>query len=94
MSHKLQQSLSLIVTTLLSIIFFAYYAYSKRWLSLSAITATPSALLLAAIAWKCYIYPHCFSPLRKLPGPTGGHWFLGQLLNITGEDIGVTCHRW
>ncbi|CAK7222150.1 hypothetical protein SCUCBS95973_004743 [Sporothrix curviconia] len=33
---------------------------------------------LSVAAFSVLIYPHYFSPYRHLPGPKGGHWFLGH----------------
>ncbi|KAL1891980.1 hypothetical protein Sste5346_007324 [Sporothrix stenoceras] len=53
--------------------------------SLSSWTATASTFVgLFVVAWvlstayNVLIYPHYVSPYRHLPGPKGGHWFLGH----------------
>lgn len=33
---------------------------------------------LLVTAYNVFVYPHYVSPYRHLPGPKGGHWFLGH----------------
>ncbi|KAK6836942.1 cytochrome P450 3A5 [Apiospora arundinis] len=32
--------------------------------------------------YRAFIYPRFVSPLRHIPGPTGGHFFFGQAINL------------
>ncbi|KAI1634553.1 cytochrome P450 3A5 [Biscogniauxia mediterranea] len=44
-------------------------------------------LALVGLQWillkiyRVFLYPHFFSPLRRLPGPKDGHFLVGQMLN-------------
>ncbi|KAI0174420.1 cytochrome P450 [Pestalotiopsis sp. NC0098] len=49
--------------------------------------------------YRLVLYPNYFSPLRHLPGPSGGHLFLGQTVNILRAETPVTLfnewmHKW
>jgi hypothetical protein len=75
-------------------IFMTYYVCSHQWLSLSTIAVASAVILFFLMVWNWYLWPKLFSPLRRLPGPDGGHWLMGQLANIFGEDPGVTMLQW
>lgn len=48
---------------------------------------------LYQFAWKIFLWPNVFSPLRAIPGPTG-HWFYGNFREIFREQIGVNHLKW
>lgn len=53
--------------------------------------------LLQVTSYAVYavvIYPFFLSPLRHLPGPSGGHPILGQWLTIIKEPSGAPLRRW
>lgn len=43
---------------------------------------------IAWLVWRCLLYPNLFSPLRALPGPSGGPFLMGQSLNLRGDPNG------
>nr|UYD62316.1 cytochrome P450 [Leptographium qinlingense (nom. inval.)] len=45
---------------------------------LATFAALFSVCWLLSTAYNVFIYPHYVSPYRHLPGPKGGHWFLGH----------------
>ena len=63
-----------------------------------------SYLLTAATTFmvQCFLYlfysivlfPRFFSPLRHLPGPTGGSFFNGQWTTITSQPTGIPLRQW
>ncbi|KAK8241319.1 cytochrome P450 [Phyllosticta capitalensis] len=58
------------------------------------------ALILFAIqtfiwfVWSVAIYPHYISPLRKLPQPEGGSFFMGHFTQIRKEPTGWPHKEW
>ncbi|ETS78006.1 hypothetical protein PFICI_10068 [Pestalotiopsis fici W106-1] len=49
--------------------------------------------------YRMVLYPKYFSPLRHFPGPSGGHLFFGQTINILRAETPVTLfnewmHKW
>ncbi|KIV95429.1 hypothetical protein PV10_03087 [Exophiala mesophila] len=56
-----------------------------------------SVFLLHWIVYGIYtviIYPHFVSPLRHLPGPSGGSFFNGQWSVLVAEPSGIPPRRW
>ncbi|OAA66947.1 Cytochrome P450 [Niveomyces insectorum RCEF 264] len=54
-------------------------AASWSWTALaSTFLIIFSVCWIAVKAYYIFIYPHYVSPYRHLPGPKGGHWFLGH----------------
>ncbi|KAJ5114238.1 hypothetical protein N7456_002772 [Penicillium angulare] len=50
--------------------------------------------LTQLIAWKLYLWPFWFSPLRKLPEPPGGHLFRGHVDLVPNERSGRPLQEW
>jgi hypothetical protein len=53
--------------------------------------------VLQAAWWVFYqimLYPRYFSPLRHLPGPTGGSIWMGQYPRISREASGQPAAEW
>ncbi|EMR64334.1 putative cytochrome p450 3a5 protein [Eutypa lata UCREL1] len=45
--------------------------------------------------YRIFLYPHYFSPLRQLPGPTDNHFFFGQALNLIKADTPTSLYiKW
>jgi hypothetical protein len=44
--------------------------------------------------WKVILWPKFVSPLRHLPSPTGGSWWLGQFPRILAEPSGAPMREW
>ncbi|KAL9060636.1 MAG: hypothetical protein Q9162_000587 [Coniocarpon cinnabarinum] len=61
------------------------------WLTALAIQAF---LTCCTLTWSVILYPHCFSPLRKLPQPPGGSFLNGHFWRIFSEPSGVPQSEW
>ncbi|KAI1377568.1 cytochrome P450 [Hypoxylon crocopeplum] len=46
------------------------------------------------VLWTVILYPKVFSPLRGLPGPTGGSWWMGQFKIISEKPTGIPMREW
>jgi hypothetical protein len=46
------------------------------------------------MVWAVILYPKFFSPLRHLPGPTGGSWWNGQNERLWSEVNGGPMIDW
>lgn len=51
-------------------------------------------LTLLELTWSAIIYPKLFSPLRKLPQPSGGSFINGHFWTIFREPTGVPHKEW
>ncbi|KAK8135565.1 cytochrome P450 [Apiospora sp. TS-2023a] len=53
------------------------------------------AQYLAFKIYRIFIYPHWISPLRHLPGPRDGHFFLGQTINMFKQEYPFSIYvKW
>ncbi|ESK89408.1 cytochrome p450 [Moniliophthora roreri MCA 2997] len=52
------------------------------------------ATISYALAYKLWLYPFFFSPLRTLPGPPLGHPIFGQSLTIINNEVGLPQREW
>ncbi|KAK5124989.1 hypothetical protein LTR85_001179 [Meristemomyces frigidus] len=52
------------------------------------------AQLIAYQAWAIVVYPRFFSPLRHLPTPPDGGFFMGQTKRILREPSGMPMRDW
>jgi hypothetical protein len=50
-------------------------------------------LILFAI-WKVIVWPKFVSPLRHVPGPSGGSWWNGQFPTILAKPTGTPMIEW
>ena len=48
----------------------------------------------SSLAWSIVFYPKFFSPLRHLPGPRDGSFFMGQFADIRRYPTGVPQIKW
>ncbi|KAK3996473.1 cytochrome P450 4V2 [Cladorrhinum sp. PSN332] len=46
------------------------------------------------VVWKVVLYPKFFSPLRKLPGPKSGSFFMGNFAEIRRYPTGIPHRNW
>ena len=73
---------------------------SRAWAALT--THTPLHTLVYAVvgAWlirfvyTTFLYARFFSPLRKMPGPSYGHWLLGRLPEVVTGEAGSAVTAW
>ncbi|KAI5925241.1 cytochrome P450 [Camillea tinctor] len=59
-------------------------AFAGVWLFQTAIWAL----------WVVFLYPKLFSPLRALPEPAGGSWWMGHFKKIIAEPTGIPMREW
>ncbi|KAF9873905.1 cytochrome P450 [Colletotrichum karsti] len=52
-------------------------ALNAIWIFLGSLTVQYALI----VSYCAFIYPHWVSPMRHLPTPKGGHFFIGQMLN-------------
>ncbi|EEB87229.1 hypothetical protein MPER_15508, partial [Moniliophthora perniciosa FA553] len=62
--------------------------------SLNTSKPRPPAIISYALAYKLWLYPFFFSPLRTLPGPPLGHPIFGQSLTIINNEVGLPQREW
>ncbi|KAL1864101.1 hypothetical protein Daus18300_007881 [Diaporthe australafricana] len=43
--------------------------------------------------YSVFIYPFYVSPLRRIPGPTGGHLFFGQFINLFRAETPISTYN-
>jgi hypothetical protein len=73
---------------------------SRAWAALT--THTPLHTLVYAIVgvylarfvYTTFLYARFFSPLRKMPGPSYGHWLLGRLPEVVTGEAGSAVTAW
>lgn len=53
-----------------------------------------STLLTALVLYRVLLYPLVLSPVRHLPTVKGGHWLLGQFLEIYRNPTGMPQIKW
>lgn len=89
--HKLFLLISLSSTWLL-----IHYAPNTLLLSSAWRTglAIQTLLICIHVTWTAVIYPKLFSPLRKLPQPSGGSFINGHFWKIFREPSGVPHREW
>ncbi|KAI0478547.1 cytochrome P450 [Xylariaceae sp. FL0804] len=46
------------------------------------------------VTWVVVLWPKYFSPLRKLPEPAGGGFFMGQFRRIADQPTGIPMREW
>ncbi len=61
---------------------------------LAAFTTLWGAQALVWFVWAVILYPNLFSPLRGLPGPSGGSLFMGQFKKISSLPTGMPMMDW
>lgn len=49
---------------------------------------------LARFVYGTFLYARFFSPLRKMPGPSYGHWLLGRLPEVVAGEAGSAVTAW
>ncbi|KAF2135459.1 uncharacterized protein K452DRAFT_323042 [Aplosporella prunicola CBS 121167] len=52
------------------------------------------AQVLILSTWSMLLYPHCFSPIRRLPQPVGANWLMGHFGKIRKETTGEPQREW
>ncbi|KAK7027335.1 hypothetical protein VNI00_015298 [Paramarasmius palmivorus] len=63
-------------------------------IKLSHAVLVGSAVISYALAYKLWLYPLFFSPLRNLPGPPLGHPIFGQSLTVINNEVGIPQREW
>ncbi|ORY66350.1 cytochrome P450 97B3 [Pseudomassariella vexata] len=84
--------------SLVSVIFtFLVVSRWPTWTKRQFTTLFVGLWLLQGLAWgiwKVLLYPKFFSPLRGLPEPAGGGFFMGQFKRIAAEPTGIPMRDW
>jgi len=44
--------------------------------------------------WRVVAWPKFISPLRHVPGPSGGSWWNGQFASILAKPTGIPMIEW
>ncbi|KAF3062012.1 Cytochrome P450 72A15 [Daldinia childiae] len=76
-----------------------YFITSRRppWSILQFINTFVATWILQSFLvgiWNIFLYPFYFSPLRHLPGPTGGSWINGHFKDIREKPTGIPMREW
>ncbi|KAI1435715.1 cytochrome P450 [Xylaria sp. CBS 124048] len=77
----------------------SYYGVShqSQWWPLGYISSFFGIGALETVAWAIWVvilWPKFFSPLRSLPGPSGGSWFNGHHSTIGALPTGIPMRTW
>ncbi|KAJ5370474.1 uncharacterized protein N7496_006566 [Penicillium cataractarum] len=69
----------------------------RLYSSQSTVVITGGSLISSLFllgAWRLYLWPLWFSPLRKLPEPPGGHRLHGHVKLVPNERSGMPLQEW
>ncbi|KAI0899890.1 cytochrome P450 [Annulohypoxylon nitens] len=77
---------------------YAVVSFQPGWTK-SQLFGTFSAIwflqfFLYYVVWRVILYPKLFSPLRGLPQPQDGSFFMGQFKDISSQPTGIPMRKW